>query len=240
MVAFSRSLPKIKVKVSPPSNAYLQQTLSGQWNSVRLQLASRAGVDFTDDFRRGLDDWQGRKNTTADWSYDATGFIRPGSLALFRPTLNLTDYRFEFLGEIDQKAMGAVFRAADVDNYYAVKFVVAKPGPLPEIHLVRYAVIQGREQARQERVLPILARNDTLYRVLIDVHGGDFTIMSQGRVVDFWSDDRLKTGGVGLFCGRGETSRIRWIEVSHQYDAVGKLCAYLAPYSISGRSGNWN
>jgi hypothetical protein len=30
------------------------------------------------------------------------------------------------------------------------------------------------------------------------------------------------------------------VEVSHQYDALGRLCAYLAPYGIEGRNGNIN
>ena len=79
-----------------------------------------------------------------------------------------------------------------------------------------------------------------LYRIQVDARGGDFTIMAQGQVVDFWSDNRLQHGGVGFFCNRGERARLRWVEVSHQYDALGRLCAYLAPYGIEGRNGNMN
>ena len=68
----------------------------------------------------------------------------------------------------------------------------------------------------------------------------DFTIVAQGQVVDFWSDNRIRKGGVGFFCGRGEKARVRWVEVSHQYDALGRLCAYLAPYGFEGRNGNFN
>ena len=136
--------------------------------------------------------------------------------------------------------MGCVFRAADPDNYYAIKFAISNPGPMPLVKLVRYAVVDGKEDHHEERPMPFLSSADTLYRVLIDVHGDDFTIMSQGKVVDFWSDNRLKTGGVGLFCGRGERARVRWVEVSHQYDTLGRLCAYLAPYSSQGRSGSLN
>ena len=60
-------------------------------------------------------------------------------------------------------------------------------------------------------------------------HGNDFTIMAQGKVVDFFSDATFQRGGVGLFCGRGEAARVRWVEVSHQHDALGRFCAYLAP-----------
>jgi hypothetical protein len=239
ILAFSRALPSVP-GTSGSNGVQIQKVLTQGLGSVRQQLASRAAVDFMDDFRTGLDDWQGRGNTTADWSYDATGFVRPAKLALFRPTLTLQDYRFEFLGEIDEKAMGCVFRATDPDNYYAVKFAVSNPGPMPLVKLVRYAVVNGKEERHEERPLPFLSRIDTLYRVLIDVRGNDFTIMSQGKVVDFWTDDRLKAGGVGLFCGRGERARVRWVEVSHQYDTLGRLCAYLAPYSVQGRTGSLN
>jgi hypothetical protein len=79
-----------------------------------------------------------------------------------------------------------------------------------------------------------------LYRIQVIVRGGDFTVLTQGQVVDFWSDNRLRHGGVGFFCNRGEHARLSWVEVSHQYDALGRLCAYLAPYGFEGRNGNIN
>jgi hypothetical protein len=233
IMALSPSMPRLRMASLSPLGA-------SPWGALRQRLANRAGVQYTDDFRSGLDEWQSRANATANWSYDATGFVRPGPLALFRPTLELSDYHFEFLGEIDQKGMGCAFRAADLDNYYAIRIVVSKPGPLPVLKLVRYAVVNGQEDAKEERPLPISARPDMLYRVMIDVRNSDFTIMAQGQVVDFWTDGRLKKGGVGLFCGRGEMARVRWVEVSHQYDALGRLCAYLAPYGAPARNGNWN
>ncbi len=60
-----------------------------------------------------------------------------------------------FLGEIDQKAMGWAFRAEDLNNYYAMKFVVVKPGPLPLVRIVRYAVINGKEGPHVDKPLPI-------------------------------------------------------------------------------------
>jgi hypothetical protein len=121
-----------------------------------------------------------------------------------------------------------------------MKFVVAKPGPLPLVHMVRYAVIHGKEGRRVEKPLPLTVFPDMLYRIQVNVQGGDFTIMAQGQVVDFWSDSRLARGGVGFFCNRGERARLRWVEVSHQYDVLGRLCAYLAPYPMEGRNGDIN
>jgi len=197
-------------------------------------------VEYTDDFRSGLDAWESRSNLTRSWSYDAAGFVQPGPLAIFKPTLDLSDYHFEFLGEIDQKALGWAFRAEDLNNYYAMKFVVEKPGPLPQVHIVRYAMINGKEGPHVDKPLPMTVRTDMLYRIQVIVRGSDFTVLAQGQVVDFWSDNRLRHGGVGFFCNRGEHARLSWVEVSHQYDALGRLCAYLTPYGFEGRNGNIN
>ena len=36
----------------------------------------------------------------------------------------MTDYKMEFLTQIERKSVGWVFRAADDQNYYATKLVV--------------------------------------------------------------------------------------------------------------------
>lgn len=257
-VVLGPSLPKLKVKTGPlpsvkalpalpalpsmPSlpNGHVQQVVADRLSNLHQTILNRAAIDLTDDFRSGLDAWDSRSNLTSSWSYDASGFVQPGPLALFKPSTDLTDYRFQFLGEIDQKGLGAAFRAANLDNYYAVKLAVVKPGPLPVVRLVRYAVVNGKEERHVEKALPFQVRPDTLYRMAVDVRGSDFTVVAQGQVVDFWSDSRLARGGVGFFCARGEKARVRWVEVSHQYDALGRLCAYLAPYGFEGKPGNWN
>jgi hypothetical protein len=69
-----------------------------------------------------------------------------------------------------------------------------------------------------------------MYRIRVDADGSNFTAQFQGQIVDVWSDSRLATGGVGFFSDKGEQAKIRWIEVTHQSDFLGKLCAYLVPY----------
>jgi hypothetical protein len=244
-IGITGRVPKVPVQQLTPGNlnqvqTQVQKVVELQWKNVNQSISDRAAVAYADDFRSGLDAWESRSNLTRSWSYDNAGFVRPGPLAIFKPTVDLTDYRFEFLGEIDQKALGWAFRAQDLNNYYAMKFVVVRPGPLPLVHMVRYAVINGKEGPHTDKPLPITVRPDMLYRIQVNTRGSDFTIMAQGQVVDFWSDNRLSHGGVGFFSNRGERARLRWVEVSHQYDALGRLCAYLAPYGIEGRNGNVN
>jgi hypothetical protein len=212
--------------------------LNEEFKAVKQSMVDRAAIALDEDFRAGLDDWTSRGGTT-DWAFDATGFVRPGPLALYVPSIDLTDYQLQFLGLIDKKALSWVVRAADFDDYYVVKLVVLKPGPVPTIGVTRYAVIHGKAQDRVDTMAFINAREDMLYRVRMDIHGDTFALTVQGQLVDSWSESRLRKGGVGFFTARGEASRLRWVQVTHQYDMLGRLCAYLAPYNIPSTNGGW-
>jgi hypothetical protein len=214
-------------------------TFDQSWVDLRQTVLQRAAVSLNDDFRAGLDDWVTRPGA-APWAYDGSGFALPVRLALYRPSMDLTDYRMEFLGQLERKGMGWVVRAADADNYEAVRLVVTRPGPLPLVDLIHYSVINGRAVDRVEKPLPLTIRTDMMFRARMDVEGDDFTLIIQGQIVDFWSDGRLKRGGIGFFCQKGEVARLRWVEVSHHYDLLGRLCAYLTPYGMSSANGSWS
>ena len=243
VLAFHRELPKVHFATTPPSTAgfrkNIQNVVNTQWTNVRKAVVDRAAVAMDEDFRSGLDDWASRNDGTADWSFDPTGFVRPGPLALYRPSMNLTNYQVQFLGMIDKKALSWVVRAADFDNYYVIKLVVLKPGPRTTVGLTRYAVIHGKAVDRVDTVVPMEAQPDTLYRVRLELEGDEFSLTIQGQMVDTWSEPRLPKGGVGFFTARGEESRIRWIALTHQYDMLGRLCAYLAPYETPTTNGSF-
>jgi hypothetical protein len=54
-------------------------------------------------------------------------------------------------------------------------------------------------------------RVDTMYKVRFDAVGDHFTTWVQDQKVDDWTDERFKTGGVGLYSdrSRGETMRLK-------------------------------
>ena len=110
--------------------------------------------------------------------------------------------------------------------------------PLPEAAVVRSVVINGREQDVRTMPIPFPVRADTLYLVRMEVRGQDFTTYIQNQVVDHFSDSRLKQGGVGFFSPKGDRALLRWVEVSHQYDYLGRLCALLAPYGVQNFANN--
>lgn len=210
----------------------------GFLGGIQQTIMQRAAVNLSDDFRSGLGDWEGEGDWSKKWAYDAAGFLHTGPLILYKPSLPLTDYRMEFLGRIEKKSMGWVYRAADRRNYYAHRIVLTTGGPLPSAVVERYAVIGGKTYSMARRPLPMQVQTDTSYRVRMDVRGNGFTLSVQGQVVDHWSDDRLKTGGIGFFSARGEQASLRWVELSHQYDFLGRLCAFLAPYSLPAKEGS--
>ena len=213
------------------SRGDLTGSARGARNAVMSRISRRAAINIKDDFRSGLSQWTGGSGWADSWSYDGTGFARPGHMALLSGSLPMADYRLEFLGQIEKKAMAWVFRAADAHNYYATKLVETSRGPEAKYFIVRYAVVEGRERLRIQLPLPVTGQAKTMFRVREEIRGAQFTTYLDGRLVDTWSDSSLARGGVGLFADPGETAYIRWVDVAYQDDPLGRLCRYLAPGS---------
>jgi len=110
-----------------------------------------------------------------------------------------------------------------------MKLAVTEPGPRPLVALVRYAVVDGKRESHGEQPLQVMMHNNRPYRVSVDVKGNRFLTSIEGQVVDSWSDDRLKSGGVGLFSEGSEKARVYWLKVTKNSDFLGKLCSILVP-----------
>jgi hypothetical protein len=186
-------------------------------------LRSQGAVKYTEDFAGNLADWTGPLKD--DWVRE-NGFVRPGKLRIWNPTQKMSDYQFEFAGQIEKKALGWAFRAADAKNYYGTKIVIAKPGPLPRAELVRYAVIDGATTLRTKLPLPTIIMPDTMYRVKVSVRGDQFATYVNGQVVDTWANGTLRSGGVGLFSDTGESSLVSWVSLSSRDGALGHVMSY--------------
>ena len=205
-------------------SATAQNAQAEIWSRIR----HRSAIEIQDDFRGGLSQWAGGTDWAKSWRYDGVGFARPGRLALLSRSLPLSNYRLEFTAQIERKAVGWVFRAADPSNYYATKLIAAKPGPSPALFIVRYTVIGGRERNRMQLPLPVTLPGRSLLHVRQEIRGAQFTTYLDGQIMDTWSDDRFASGGVGFFADAGESSYIRWIDVAQNDDALGLTCSYLA------------
>jgi hypothetical protein len=202
---------------------------SGRGHSLKESLQSRAAISLEHNFSAGFDGWFGAGDWTGSWSRNPGGFAQVGSLALYRPSQQLSNYRFEFLGQITGRTMGWVFRAADLQNYYATQLTIVKPGALPEVALVRYQVVGGQATDRVQIPLRIFLQTGRPYRIREDVAGSGFTTSVEGEVVDSWTDDRLRAGAVGFFGGPQDRPNVYWMKVTNNDDFWGKVCGILAP-----------
>jgi len=143
----------------------------------------------------------GEQGWSTEWASDTGGSKRGRQITLYRPSTGMTDYQFKFVGQIETKAIGWVFRAADTKNYYAMKIETLRPGAMAISH---FAVVEGRESSFSQKPLAIDARPGAAYRVTLDVSGPRFTVSVNNEPVEFWTDNRLKAGAVGFMNERDE------------------------------------
>jgi hypothetical protein len=155
---------------------------------------------------------------------------------LYTPSLELQNYRLEFLAQVVKKGISFVFRATDDRNYYVTRLVVTKSGSLPAASIIRYSVVDGKTGQITQLPLPLAIREDTIYRILQTVEGDQFATYVNGQLVDSWSDGRLDTGGVGFFADKGEISRLRWFQILDRDDFVGWLCSQVSRGSADRRA----
>jgi len=237
-VALMAALTVPALLVYRPNISLQNKQASALADSWAAAIEARATVDLRDDFQNGFQAWNGKPGWEKTWAIDGSGSAQPGWLALFNPTLPLTDYRLEFQGQIVSKALGMALRAADTRNYQAVKIGVLKPGPLSTLSLTRYPVIEGREGPKTEVGISLTVRSDTLYKVLVLVQGDHFQVRVNDVLADAWTDDRFKSGGVGFFADKGELALVRTVHVIDKEDFLGRLCyqvsQWIADRRISG------
>ncbi|HJT88800.1 MAG TPA: hypothetical protein VJ732_13115, partial [Bryobacteraceae bacterium] len=242
--ALNRDASEIAAAIKPSGSATptgpAAHGVSGALAWVKTAAAKRAAVELNDGFQQGMQAWSGAgKGWAPGWSRNPDGYVRLGQLALFRPSLNYSDYRMEFLGQIESKGMGWVVRAHDSQNYYAMKFNVVQPGLRPILSMVHYPVVAGKKGHKIETPLSVMIHNDTPYHVLVEVHGNRFTTSIEGQEVDSWTDEALAAGGVGFFSDAGEHARLYWMKLYKNDDWLGRICAYLAGGSDAPKDTAW-
>jgi hypothetical protein len=196
------------------------------WPTILQAVRDRATVDLTEDFGDDLQRWAGPGGAPQNWSRDSAGSVRPKQLALYIKSIPLSNYRMEFRGLIDNKGLSFVYRALDFQNFYAARLAIVSPGPIPEVSLERYVVIDGKAGPKTQVRMPFTVRADTLYRVQVEVQGNRFATFVNDQFVDSFSDSRLPSGGVGFFSEPDESARICWLRVVDRDDSLGKICFF--------------
>jgi hypothetical protein len=160
------------------------------------------------------------------WSFD-NGLVRPGALRIWKDSRELSDYRFQFEGRIENTSINWAVRAGDHRNYYATKLMVSGRGNTSTTELVRFSVIGGKETRRIRLPLPIRLESKAFYEYEVRAMGDRFVTFVGGKVIDTFRDPRLTTGGVGFFSENRERASIRWARVSAGEHFVDKLRSFL-------------
>ena len=173
------------------------------------------------------------RNTEVETDTRGGGWLRvspsqtdPGAkqsrqLILYQPSLNAADGRLDFIWKVDDPGVGILLRAKDVGNYYAVKIKVLSHTPSLKLSVDHFAVYLGNEGSHSEKVL-VLTGNDPVLHVRLDVAGPSFTMYLQGNAVEYWTDTRLTSGGLGFFEEWRQTADVRSVRMSFpQHPASG-------------------
>jgi hypothetical protein len=156
------------------------------------------------------------------WAGDPNAMHAGRQVTIYRPSLKLSDYRLEFQGAIEAKSIGWVFRAADPDNYYAMKLMDVSNGLSPKVALFKYLVVDGRQTQVGRVPIALAVQQDTVFDVRVDVRGPQFTTYLQGQQVDSWTDDQLKTGGAGFLNEREERGKVKSVAIRYLNGAASK------------------
>ena len=148
-----------------------------------------------------------------EWASDSAGSARGRQISLYRPSIPMSDYRLEFVGRIDRRSLGWVFRAADSSNYYAAKLEAAQPRA-SSLTITRFAVVRGFEGIHIQRTLSLNTGASDLLKVRLEARGPRFTVYVQNQVAEDWEDDRLRSGGVGFLNEREERGQIQSLQIA--------------------------
>ena len=169
----------------------------------------RVEVHFEEQFAGGWDNWVGG---VQDWLVDVAG-VRTGSMALFMPTLDLTDYELEFLGRIDAKTINWVVRATNLDNHVHCTITLREGN---QLEFSRQAVISGTAQEPVVSATLIPGKKRSALTIHTSVSGDNFAVQVDGNNIDSWTEDRLPSGGVGFVGTPDDRARLYWVKVSSQ------------------------
>lgn len=191
-------------------------------NQLSRPIEERAAFFIADDFSAGLDNWSAVRSIRVDpagWLRVTEGFT------IHEETVNLQDYRLDFDAKIQAQAVGWSVRTRDEDTFYGFKLLQAGSSSSPNYSLQRFSVIDGVKSSVSQRIdVPAhLARSDDFNRISVRVVKDQITTLVNGWGVDFWRDDRIDRGGVGLLADAGEAALVRKMTVSGNDDTWGLI-----------------
>ena len=203
-------LPKIALALS-----LLAAVAGGAWFTLRPPIQTSAALAQ----KSKTNSKTGRSlllNLPGGWSPDWGGDFnrkKNRTISFYRPSVNNDDYRMEFEGQVESKAVGWIYRAMDTKNYYAYKVEFVKTGPDPGVALTHFTMVNGIESQKHYTPLSKPIRSGVGFKVRLDVKGDEFSAYINDELIEVWQDDRLPRGGFGLMTELGEVGQVRKLQV---------------------------
>jgi len=208
-----------------PAPSYLPPT--GALGEKLARALPSGSLALREDFSLDLRNWQSGLDVAKDgWAKNPRGMVQVGQLRLWKPTLSLNDYTMEFEAQIESRALGWAFRAGDSRNYYASKINLTRQGSRQRAEIVRYVVSTGKQMDRKQLPIPLAVAENMIYGVRVAIRGNRFITTVNGQVVDSWTDNRHKRGGIGFFSEPGEKAVLRWVAVSEPKGVLERLISF--------------
>jgi hypothetical protein len=198
-----------------------QDFANGLWNSLGNEIrdwsSQRLSASTIDDPR----DWIGKTRTSA-------------SIRLWKKSTAMQNYQFEFQGALEKTSLSWVVRASDAKNFYATKLQIFGPGPLPNARLIRYTMVDGREEDRSMLNLPVVLERGKNYNVRVTAQDDQFLTYLDGRWIGKVTDNKLIRGGVGFIDDQADPQKIAWVTVSERDTFLGRLFSHFALFVMPG------
>jgi len=217
----ARRAPVAVVDVAAPQVARAGQNVGDRLTGwLQDLLPGEKPLRLKTSFSEGLGQWAGGAN----WRKEGE-VARPGRLRLWQATVDKQDYDFNFLGQIDRKAISWAFRAGDERNYYASKIELNRQGELSGASIHRYIVQKAETVSHVEMPLPVVLERNRPYQFTIAVEGNRFRTLIDGHVIDEWSDNRFAKGGVGFYSGQGELAGLHWVSFRERKGLMSRFMA---------------
>jgi hypothetical protein len=190
-----------------PSRVTIQGVATG---APVIQPKPRPAVELTtleDHFAKGWGDWMGQ---TDDWKVDIAG-VRTGSLLLYGPSMELTDYQLEFLARIEKHSVSWVFRASGFERYYLASIAASPDGTC---QFTQRTVVDGIQGPITTAPVRRAKSASHAFTVRTSVNGGEFAVYVDGVSVAQWTDNRLAAGGIGFLGTPENRARLYWVKIS--------------------------
>ena len=211
-----------------------EQRLDAALTSVSRPIEDRAAFFIADDFElAGEGSPDASRPAESVWTSKlsesgvetSAGTIASGDMWLRQDTLRFTDYRLDFDARITARAVGWMVRAQGYQNHYGFKLVESRNRGAKVFHLERFTVANGirlpAESPVRLAVPKDLVRPGAFNRISVRVRDGQITTLVNAWGVDFWRDDRVERGGVGLFADAGESAIVNRLTLTGNDDSWG-------------------